>query len=71
MQQSCSSLKARHSSRVRSLKISAASPWASEPGGSNWWSIRSSRPTPLHQAAQNFCSSAPQLTQPSLASYGR
>ena len=43
-----------------------ASPWASEPGGSNWCSIRSSRSTPLHHAAQNFCSSAPQLTQPSL-----
>ena len=68
MQQSCSSLKAFHSARVRRVKISSASLWASEPGGSNWCAIRSSRPTPLHQAAQNFCSSAPQLTQPSLAS---
>ncbi len=68
MQQSCSSLNAFHSSRVRCLKISAASRCASEPGASNWCSIRSSRSTPLHHAAQNFCSSAPQLTQPSLAS---
>ena len=68
MQQSCSSLKAFHSARVRDLKISCDLLWASEPGGSNCCSIRSSRPTPLHQAAQNFCSSAPQLTQPSLAS---
>ena len=39
--------------------------WASEPGGSNWRSMRSSRPTPRHHACQNFGSSAPSVTQPS------
>ena len=39
-----------------------------EPGASNCFSIRSGRPTPLQKAAQNFGSSAPQLTQPSAAS---
>ena len=38
------------------------------PGASNCSSIRSGRSTPLQKAAQNFGSSAPQLTQPSLAS---
>ena len=68
MQQSCSSLKARHSSRVRERKTSATSRQASEPGASNCFSIRSGRPTPLQKAAQNFGSSAPQVTQPSAAS---
>ena len=67
-QQSCSSLNARHSSRVRERKTSAISLQASEPGASNWDSIRSGRSTPLQSAAQNFGSSAPQVTQPSLAS---
>ena len=68
MQQSCSSLKASHSSRVRERKTSATSRQASEPGASNCYSIRSGRPTPLQRAAQNFGSSAPQVTQPSAAS---
>ena len=68
MQQSCSSLKASHSSRLRERKTAATSAQASEPGASNCFSIRSGRSTPLQRAAQNFGSSAPQLTQPSAAS---
>ena len=49
MQQSCSSLKASHSSRVRERKTSATSRQASEPGASNCFSIRSGRPTPLQK----------------------
>ncbi len=68
MQQSCSSLNAFHSARVRPRKTSATVAQASEPGASNWTSIRSGRSTPLQKAAQNFGSRAPQVTQPSAAS---
>ena len=68
MQQSCSSLNAFHSSRLRERKTSATSRQASEPGASNCYSIRSGRSTPWQKAAQNFGSSAPQVTQPSATS---
>ncbi len=71
MQQSCSAAKAPQSSRVRDAKIASTCACASLPGGSNWRSIRSSRPTPRHHACQNFGSSAPSVTQPSAQAYGR
>ena len=65
MQQSYSSLKAAHSSRVRPAKTSATAAWPSEPGFANWCSSSSGRSTPAQNACQNFGSRAPQLTQPS------
>ena len=69
MQQSCSSLNARHSSRVRARKTSATSRQASEPGRSNCLldQVLALR-RPRQKASQNFGSSAPQVTQPSAAS---
>ena len=68
MQQSCSSLKACHSSRVRARKTSATCARPSEPGASNWSLDQVRAPDPSQKAAQNFGSSAPQVTQPSAAS---
>ena len=70
MQQSCSSLKARHSlAACGARKTSATSRQAVRARAPRTGdSIRSGRSTPLQKAAQNFGSSAPQLTQPSAAS---
>ena len=70
-QQSCSSLNACHSSRVRAANSCSTSRCVSDPTGSNWRSARSARPTPWHHACQNFGSSAPSVTQPSAQRYGR
>ena len=70
-QQSCSRANASHSARVRAGRSPRPAACASEPGRSNCARIRSSRPTPRHQACQNFGSSAPSETQPSAHSYGR
>ena len=53
----------RACARGRSARPPRARP---SPGASNCFSIRSSRPTPRHHACQNFGSSAPSVTQPSL-----
>ena len=60
-----------HSARVRERKISAISAAGLGPVRSNCFETRSSRPTPAQKRAQNWGSSAPIVTWPSAASYGR